>query len=81
VVEAPEGSTIEQVSSPMKYQVSGRQVVFSPIPSLASKQQVVVKVGVKHGREGTQVLRASLQSQLRAVPVIKDESTQVYRDR
>jgi uncharacterized repeat protein (TIGR01451 family) len=80
-IEAPEGSTIEQVSSPMKYQVSGRQVIFAAIPSLASKQQVVVKVGVKHTREGTQVLRASLQSQLRAVPVIKDESTQVYRDR
>ena len=80
-VEAPEGTTIEQVSSPMKYQVTGRQVIFAPIPSLASKQQVVVKVGVKHAREGTQVLRASLQSQLRAVPVIKDESTQVYRDR
>ncbi len=79
-VEAPEGTTIEQVSSPMKYQVSGRQVIFASIPSLASKQQVVVKVGVKHAREGTQVLRASLQSQLRAVPVIKDESTQVYRD-
>ena len=81
VVEAPEGSTIQQVSSPMKYQVLGRQVVFAPIESLGSKQQVVVKVGVKHGREGTQVLRASLQSQLRAVPVIKDESTQVYQDR
>ncbi|MFM8573570.1 MAG: hypothetical protein ACKOAU_18385 [Pirellula sp.] len=80
VVEAPEGSTVEQVSSPMKYQVTGRQVVFEAIPSLASKQQVVVKIGVKHSKEGTQVLRASLQSRLRAVPVIKDESTQVYRD-
>lgn len=80
VVEAPEGAAIEQVNSPMKYEVNGRQVMFAPIPSLASKQQVVVKVGVKHTREGTQVLRASLQSQLRAVPVIKDESTQVYRD-
>lgn len=80
VVEAPEGAAIEQVNSPMKYEVNGRQVIFAPIPSLASKQQVVVKVGVKHTREGTQVLRASLQSQLRAVPVIKDESTQVYRD-
>lgn len=80
VVEAPEGTSIDQVSSPMKYQVSGRQVVFAPIPSLASKQEVVVRVGVKHSREGTQVLRASLQSQLRAVPVIKEESTQVYRD-
>jgi hypothetical protein len=80
VVEAPEGAVLEQVNSPMKYEVNGRQVVFAPIPSLASKQQVVVKVGVKHSREGTQVLRASLQSQLRAVPVIKDESTQVYRD-
>lgn len=80
VVEAPEGTLIDQVSSPMKYQVSGRQVVFASIPSLASKQEIVVKVGVKHSREGTQVLRASLQSQLRAVPVIKEESTQVYRD-
>jgi hypothetical protein len=80
VVEAPEGAVLEQVNSPMKYEVNGRQVIFAPIPSLASKQQVVVKVGVKHSREGTQVLRASLQSQLRAVPVIKDESTQVYRD-
>lgn len=80
VVEAPEGAAIEQVNSPMKYEINGRQVMFAPIPSLASKQQVVVKVGVKHTREGTQVLRASLQSQLRAVPVIKDESTQVYRD-
>jgi uncharacterized repeat protein (TIGR01451 family) len=79
-VEAPEGTTIEQVSGPMKYQVSGRQVIFAAIPSLASKQQVLVKISVKHAREGTQVLRASLQSQLRAVPVIKDESTQVYRD-
>ena len=80
VVEVPEGATVEQVSSPMKYQVAGRQVVFSPIESLGSKSQVIAKVSVRHSREGTQVLRAALQSKLRPVAVIKEESTQVYRD-
>lgn len=81
VIEIPDGAMVEQVYAPMKYQASGRQIVFASIPSLASKEQVVVKVAVKHGREGTQILRAALQSQLRPVPVIRDESTQVYTDR
>ncbi len=81
VIEIPDGAVVEQVYAPMKYQASGRQIVFASIPSLASKEQVVVKVAVKHGREGTQILRAALQSQLRPVPVIRDESTQVYTDR
>jgi uncharacterized repeat protein (TIGR01451 family) len=80
VIEIPEGAAVEQVFAPMKYQSTGRQIVFAPIPSLASKEQITVKVSVKHGREGTQILRAAIQSQLRPVPVIRDESTQVYRD-
>jgi uncharacterized repeat protein (TIGR01451 family) len=37
-VEAPEGTTIEQVSSPMKYQVSGRQVIFAAIQATGGRQ-------------------------------------------
>ena len=80
VIEVPEGASVDQVFAPMKYQSTGRQIVFAPIPSLASKEQITVKVSIKHGREGTQILRAAIQSQLRPVPVIRDESTQVYRD-
>ena len=80
VIEIPEGAAVDQVFAPMKYQSTGRQIVFAPIPSLASKEQITVKIAVKHGREGTQILRAAIQSQLRPVPVIRDESTQVYRD-
>lgn len=80
-VEAPDGSSVEHVESPMKYRVQGRTVVFEPLSMLPPKERTMVKVKVRHGREGTQIFRASVQSALRPVPVIKDESTQVYIDR
>jgi uncharacterized repeat protein (TIGR01451 family) len=80
-VELPEGAELEQVHSPLKYQSNGRLIVFTPLPTLAPKDQVTIKVSVRHGREGTQIIRASLKSQLRPAPVVKDESTQVYQDR
>jgi uncharacterized membrane protein len=80
-IEVPDGSTVEQVNAPMRHRISGRSVEFEAIPNLPSKERVVAKISVRHSREGTQVLRASLQSQLRPVPVIKEESTQIYVDR
>lgn len=81
MVELPDGTSLEQVSSPLKYQSNGRSIAFASLASLPSKDQLTVKISVRHAREGTQVLRASIQSKLRAVPVIKEESTQVYVDR
>ncbi|MFO0012513.1 MAG: hypothetical protein ACK553_07215 [Planctomycetota bacterium] len=80
-VEIPDGSSVEQIESPMKYRVQGRTVVFDPYPALPPKDRAVAKVRVRHSREGTQVFRASIQSALRPVPVIKEESTKVYIDR
>jgi len=80
-VEIPDGSAVEQVESLVKYRVQGRSVIFDPYPSLPSKERAVAKIRVRHGREGTHVFRASVQSALRPVPVIKEESTQVYIDR
>jgi uncharacterized repeat protein (TIGR01451 family) len=80
-IELPDGSTVEQVNAPMRHRIQGRAVEFEAIPNLPSKERVIAKISVRHGREGTQVLRASLQSQLRPVPVIKEESTQTYVDR
>ncbi len=80
VIELPDGASLEQVSAPMKHQESGRGVLFAPIAQMQSKDQLTVRLSVRHVREGTHVVRASLKSKLRPVPVIKDESTQVYRD-
>lgn len=80
-IELPEGALLEQVSGPLQYQANGRSVVFAPLAKLQAKEQITVKVAVRHQRQGTQILRASLKSALRAVPVVKDESTQVYIDR
>ena len=81
MVDLPEGTSLEQISSPLKYQTNGRSIAFASLASLPSKDQLNVKISVRHAREGTQVLRASIRSKLRAVPVIKEESTQVYVDR
>lgn len=80
-VELPEGTQLDQVNAPMKHHVQGRTIQFDSLLSLPQKERVTVKLSVRHGREGTQVIRAALQSGLRPVPVIKDESTQVYIDR
>jgi uncharacterized repeat protein (TIGR01451 family) len=80
-VEIPEGSAVEQVESAVKYRVQGRTVLFDPYPILPPKDRNVAKIRVRHGREGTHVFRASVQSALRPVPVLKEESTKVYIDR
>jgi uncharacterized repeat protein (TIGR01451 family) len=80
-VEIPDGSSLEQVESAVKYRVQGRAVLFDPYPVLPPKDRAVVKIRVRHGREGTPVFRSSLQSDLRPVPVLKEESTKVYVDR
>jgi hypothetical protein len=80
-IELPEAALVEQVSGPLQYQANGRTVLFAPLAKLQAKEQITVKVAVRHQRQGTQILRASLKSALRAVPVVKDESTQVYQDR
>jgi uncharacterized repeat protein (TIGR01451 family) len=79
-VDIPDGAVVEQVHGPVKYQAAGRSLQFAPIPQLRSKDQVTVRFSVRHSREGTHIVRASLRSQLRPTPVVRDESTQVYRD-
>ncbi len=79
-IDLPEGATVEHVDAPVNYQVSQRAIQFSPIPQMKSKDQQAIRVVVRHTREGTHVLRAHLKSKLRPGSVIKEESTQVYRD-
>jgi len=79
-IELPDGSVVEQIDAPVNYQASPRSIQFSPIAQLKSKDQQSIRFVVRHSREGTHVVRAQLKSKLRPGAVIKEESTQVYRD-
>jgi hypothetical protein len=80
-IELPEGAVLDQVNAVMPHQSQGRTVLFSPLSSIGPKERIAAKISLRLGREGTQVLRASVKSALRPVPVIKEESTQAYVDR
>ena len=79
-IDLPDGAIVEQVDAPVSYQTSQKAVQFAPIPQMKSKDQTTIRIAVRHTREGTHVLRAQLKSKLRPGAVIKEESTQVYRD-
>ncbi len=79
-IDLPDGASVEQVDAPVNYQVTQRAVQFSPIAQMKSKDQQTIRIVVRHSREGTHVLRAQLKSNLRPGSVVKEESTQVYRD-
>ena len=80
LIDLPDGASVVQVDAPVNYQVTPRAVQFSPISQMKSKDQQTIRIVVQHSREGTHVLRAQLKSKLRPGAVIKEESTQVYRD-
>ena len=79
-IDLPEGASVEQVHAPVNYQVVQRAIQFSPIAQMKAKDQQTIRITIRHSREGTHVLRAQLRSKLRPGAVIKEESTQVYRD-
>ena len=79
-IDLPDGAVVEQVDAPGSYQVNQRVIQFAPIAQMKSKEQQIIRVAIRHTREGTHVLRAQLKSKLRPGAVIKEESTQVYRD-
>jgi uncharacterized repeat protein (TIGR01451 family) len=81
LIELPDGASVGDVSAPVGYKQSGNQLIFEPIAEMKAKDQQSVRFTLRMAREGNQVLRAHLRSQLRPQEVIKEESTQVYLDR
>jgi len=79
-IDLPDGAIVDQIDAPVDYQASPRSIQFSPIAQMKSKDQQSIRFVVRHTREGTHVVRAQLKSNLRPGSVIKEESTQVYRD-
>ena len=59
-------------------QVSGRNVKFNAIPSLASKETLIFKMKAKATAIGDGRVKVSLTSDILETPVTKEESTRVY---
>jgi hypothetical protein len=81
MVELPQGSRVLQVNAPVDYQETPQGLVFEPIPQMKAKDQHSFRFSVQWNREGVQIVRAHVKSKLRPLAVVKEESTEVYRDR
>ncbi len=81
-IDLPAGATlVGQPEGPVQADVNGGQITFAPLPAMKAKDSVQYQFTVRWSAEGLQVLRARITSQNRAVPVTKEEATEVYLDR
>jgi uncharacterized repeat protein (TIGR01451 family) len=80
LVELPPGAKVLQVNAPVAYNVTREGIVFEPIPQVKAKDQQSFRFSLQLTQEGTQVVRAQVKSKLRPLAIVKEESTQVYRD-
>jgi uncharacterized repeat protein (TIGR01451 family) len=80
MVELPQGSRVLQVNAPVDYRETPQGLIFEPIPQMKAKDQHSFRFSVQWNREGVQIVRAHVKSKLRPLPVVKEESTEVYRD-
>jgi uncharacterized repeat protein (TIGR01451 family) len=80
MIELPPGAKALQVNAPVAYKETAQGLVFDPIPQMRAKDQQLYRFAVRLEREGVQIVRAHVKSKLRSTPVVKEESTQVYRD-
>lgn len=80
LVELPPGAKVLQVNAPVAYNVTREGIVFEPIPQVKAKDQQSFRFSLQLTQDGTQVVRAQVKSKLRPLAIVKEESTQVYRD-
>lgn len=80
MVELPAGAKVVQVSAPVAYNVTPTGIQFEAIPQMKAKDQQMFRFSVQLSQEGVSVVRAHVRSKLRPVAIVKEESTQVYRD-
>ncbi len=80
LVVAPEGMTPARVQADAPHRIQGQQVIFEPLPRLASKADLVYRVFVRGDAPGDHRIKVQLSSDQLRIPVAEEESTRVYRD-
>jgi uncharacterized repeat protein (TIGR01451 family) len=76
----PEGMIARDASGAAGYTIRGRQVVFEPLPRLAVKSDAIYRIRVQASAPGDMRFKAELTCDQLAHPVVKEESTRVYRE-
>lgn len=65
----------------MSHRVTGREIVFDPLPRLAPKADVIYRVTVRGLQAGDVRFRARIRADGMPEPVLREESTRFYNDK
>jgi uncharacterized repeat protein (TIGR01451 family) len=75
---APEGLQPREGSGPSSYRLQGSQLVFDPLPRLATKADAVYRIKVRGVQPGDYRFRVQMTCDQLKAPVVKEESSRVY---
>jgi uncharacterized repeat protein (TIGR01451 family) len=77
--EAPEGLLPAEATGPVSHAISGSQVVFEPLPRLATKADVVYRIKVRGTQAGDYRFKVQMTCDQSRLPVTKEEGSRVYK--
>jgi uncharacterized repeat protein (TIGR01451 family) len=75
---APDGLQPREGSGPTSHRMQGQQLVFDPLPRLATKADVVYRIKVRGVQPGDYRFRVQMTCDQLKAPVVKEESSRVY---
>ena len=80
-IDFPNGLEPTAVNGDLRNQIRGQQIVFEPITSLRSGEELKVSVQATGRAQGDHRIVVNMQADGRDTPVSKQETTRVYSDR
>jgi hypothetical protein len=80
VCVVPDKMQFKSATGPAKFQQSGNEIVFEPIPRLAPRADAIFRVTVKTTAAGVVHFKSRITSTLLVDPVTKEEATRIYSD-
>ena len=76
----PPQMKLKTIEGPVRYTLTGADINFEPVPKLAARGDMVFRVRVSAIADGDARFKAQLTSKNLVDPVVKVESTRVYKD-
>ena len=76
----PDGLQAREAAGPTAYRLQGQQVIFEPLPQLATKADALFRVRARGVKPGDVRFKVEMSSDQLTTPVYEEESTRVYSD-
>jgi uncharacterized membrane protein len=80
-IDFPAGLQPTAVDGDLRNQIRGQQILFEPITSLRSGEELNISVQAKGRTAGDHRIVVNMKADGRDTPVSKEETTRVYSDR